>query len=935
MNKIVRRYKKVITLITIFMMLLIVATTTVYYKRHLLRSYTEQNIAFFLQKQWPNDRVNLNLGKVSWAGWWHPLSLTIDTVNLEVNGRFSGQSEALYIQPKIVSLMLGKLAFDKLSFKNVTLKTGQQELIGMDLDVKVHPDDLELFAQNVRVKCGQFLCLFPNINKERIVFDLPVAGQATLVIKGQDVSGSFDLDVGQGHIKYVPYFPELLSIKEGRLSLSLKDNVLDISTLSLRHNDTDLKIKGQGTFVKGINTDAPLDNVLTLKLEAEARNILVDEIAGLWPQSLAPKPRAWVTTNLSKGHVALATLFTDLKLSFTPAAEIDAHIEDLHGNITANDVLVHYLGDLPPVEHAFGECQYTKNQFIITAHGTVNGIEVQRGHIIIDDLDKEDIYFQLEADLAGPLQSALKVIEYKPLNLTQKLGLDVSKVTGSAVTSLYLKFMLAPDLPLEKVQVEARARIMSGVFTASTPVLGNQNILQDTFCDLVIDNQHLLLTGRSKVLGQESKLEWVEYFQEKTAPFARRLTLAANLDVNREDDQGLIKGNGTIEAIYTAQSNKQGHLKLDADLSGMQVTLPWISYFKEAVEPLSLKVEGALEPQLHLHKLEISGKGVDVESQPSTGMSKPVVLTINEIGDLEGKVAVSFNKEQLRLQGTIVDLYLESFLNDFDRFTKTVEQDLQGDVLLDLNIKNIHCSDQLTLKKSRLRCHWLNGDIMMVDLAAPANKFHLLLSPPKDNLQSLILTAAQGGDVLEVLASGYDLEGGQLEIVGHRQYKDKKAIITGEVDLKNITFVEAPLLAKILSAASLDGVLRLISGDGIYFDHASASFVWGEDVVALNDIHLYGTALGLEAEGTIKGESNDLDFKGEIIPIYSVNHFLNQIPLLGSVLGSSEKKGMFSSAFRIHGNKDDPKISVNALTTIAPTGLREMATNATKSKGSD
>jgi hypothetical protein len=61
--------------------------------------------------------------------------------------------------------------------------------------------------------------------------------------------------------------------------------------------------------------------------------------------------------------------------------------------------------------------------------------------------------------------------------------------------------------------------------------------------------------------------------------------------------------------------------------------------------------------------------------------------------------------------------------------------------------------------------------------------------------------------------------------------------------------------------------------------------------------------------------------RGTIVPAYAVNSLLNNIPLIGSLLGGPGS-GVFAATYRMTGNLDDPDISVNPLATLAPGFLR-------------
>ena len=55
-----------------------------------------------------------------------------------------------------------------------------------------------------------------------------------------------------------------------------------------------------------------------------------------------------------------------------------------------------------------------------------------------------------------------------------------------------------------------------------------------------------------------------------------------------------------------------------------------------------------------------------------------------------------------------------------------------------------------------------------------------------------------------------------------------------------------------------------------------------------------------------------------------LNSILGNIPLIGNFLLGGEGQGLFAAAFRASGPLDDPTISVNPLSALAPGMLRNL-----------
>ena len=138
--------------------------------------------------------------------------------------------------------------------------------------------------------------------------------------------------------------------------------------------------------------------------------------------------------------------------------------------------------------------------------------------------------------------------------------------------------------------------------------------------------------------------------------------------------------------------------------------------------------------------------------------------------------------------------------------------------------------------------------------------------------------------------------------------------------------LDAPILARLLTVASLEGIGNLLGGDGIAFEQLEAPFAVRNELLQLGRGRLYGSQLGLTFEGWVNLANDTLDLEGTIVPLYGVNWTIGQIPIIGRLLRGSEGEGAFAFTYGIRGPVGDPAIRVNPLSALAPGFLRELFT---------
>ena len=65
-----------------------------------------------------------------------------------------------------------------------------------------------------------------------------------------------------------------------------------------------------------------------------------------------------------------------------------------------------------------------------------------------------------------------------------------------------------------------------------------------------------------------------------------------------------------------------------------------------------------------------------------------------------------------------------------------------------------------------------------------------------------------------------------------------------------------------------------------------------------------------------------MDLRGTLVPAYTINSVLGNIPILGTLLTGGEGEGVFALTYRVSGAPDSPTVSVNPLSALAPGFLR-------------
>jgi len=220
------------------------------------------------------------------------------------------------------------------------------------------------------------------------------------------------------------------------------------------------------------------------------------------------------------------------------------------------------------------------------------------------------------------------------------------------------------------------------------------------------------------------------------------------------------------------------------------------------------------------------------------------------------------------------------------------------------------------------------GQFNQVEFDAVAGKgaLYVRFKPDVNGKRVFRLEADDAGAVLSAFGLYPNVRGGKLIIHGEpvKGFADRNLI--GKARMSDFRVVKAPGLAQIISALSLPGAADMLAGEGLAFSKLEADFDWlfrpEGSVLVVKDGRTSGNALGLTFEGTFNNAKNYIDIDGTIIPLSGINNILQDIPLVGNILGGTS--GLFAATYQIKGEGKDPDVSVNPLSVLAPGILRSI-----------
>ncbi len=136
--------------------------------------------------------------------------------------------------------------------------------------------------------------------------------------------------------------------------------------------------------------------------------------------------------------------------------------------------------------------------------------------------------------------------------------------------------------------------------------------------------------------------------------------------------------------------------------------------------------------------------------------------------------------------------------------------------------------------------------------------------------------------------------------------------------IDNFKVKEMPVLARLLTLASLQGIADIMTGEGIRFTDFEMKFSKEKNVMNIEEIYAIGPAISVLMNGYIV-DNELVSLRGTLVPATTINRSISSIPILGDILvGKKVGEGVFGVSFKIKGPPKELKTTVNPIKTLTP-----------------
>ncbi len=724
-------------------------------------------------------------------------------------------------------------------------------------------------------------------------------------------------------------------IAKGKVDPDL--DLISLDTLSVDLGGPLFELSGQGDgFLNGKATD---DGPPLLSAVLKGGGLDWQQIDGWWPESVAKDARDWLIPNVTSG--VLNDLIAETRLRFTPRVKTGVTVEKLEGTFKAEKLTVHYLRPMPPIENGVASASFNAQQFAAKIlGGNVGNIAISAGDLLITGLDQEDQFIKVGGDLTAPMRDALDLLDHPRLGYASKLGISPAGGSGQVKTHLDFDFPAAKNLSFKKVKI--------GV-TAEMTDVGLQKVMfdrdvTDGNLSLALSQNGMRISGPLTFGGVPMELQWLENFTDD-AKFRRQIRAIGTVDAAQRaafgyETRPFLDGATAADLTYISFPNGRGRLDADLDLTDASLAFEFAKWSKPAGQPGRGKV--ALEFRddriVQIPSFQVSAGDLKTAGRIEFEGGKPVraVLPALSFGRNTLKdVSVGFKGELVDVAIGGGDVDVEPWMDndgppkDDATLAREENEPQRPFRLVAPSLNSVRIAEDRSLSKVKVELYhdpmWWD----VIDLAATlpgGAPLTLTYRPAEGGIHVLNAETSDGGAALRALDIYDSIKGGDLKITGKVKDDEPRRPLRGRLEAGHFRLLNTPFFVRFLSVAALTGLVDVLSGEGFYFDGATARFTKTMGLIEVKKFRSAGPSIGLTSKGNIDLDRQKIDLEGVIVPAYALNSILGNIPLLGPLLQGGEGEGMFSATYKIAGDLGEPKIEVNPWAALAPGFLRGLFT---------
>lgn len=746
---------------------------------------------------------------------------------------------------------------------------------------------------------------FSELTVESPAVRLSAKGQAYLTEMEGGLPHAFLVQVSFSDVMVDPegLFAEPARFSQGALDLRLRLDPFDITLgqLVLIEGGRRMEAKGRlGATPKG--WDVSLD----FALDAIAH----DRLLALWPVGLVPGTRNWIESNVTTG------LLFDVKaaLRLHPGQP-----QRLSLGYEFSGADVRFMKTLPPVDGGHGYASIEGDTYtLVLDRGTVaapqgGAIDVTGSVFRVPDITVPNAPAEIDLKVKGPITAALSILDLPPFGFLTKAGQAVDIADGRVDLDAKIRLPLAETVMPEDVDFDVSGTLAD---VRSDRIVPGRMLSADSL-EVRVNPARIEITGSGALDGVPFHGAWTQGLRPEDAGRSR-VEGSVELSQRFVDTFGIglpagsVAGTGEGDVTIELDRGKAPVFHMVSDLNRLQLSIPAVGWSKPRPTLGRLEVDGTLGTPPEVTRLVAEAPGLSatgrVVLKPDGALDMVDLSRVKLGGWFDGPVRLLGRGPNrpvgVQVSGGTVDI----------RSLPAGGGDAGEAVPVSLTLDRLRVSDTISLTgfrgdfstaggfNGRFTGH-VNGGTLITGAVAPSR-----------GRSAVRIQADDAGAAIADAGLFPNARKGKLDLtlIPRKGTSD----FDGQMRITDVRVKNVPVLAELLNAISVVGLISTLQNAGLEFTQVDAEFRLTPDAVEVTHGAAVGISLGVSAAGTYDLNSSTFNIQGVVSPLYLLN-------VVGSVL-TREGEGLFGFNYKLRGTAETPKVSVNLLSILTPGMFRDI-----------
>lgn len=749
-----------------------------------------------------------------------------------------------------------------------------------------------------------------RLQAEGQTFLIDAGGARVIGALGSEAPASYLAQLHFSQVKIDPekLFDEPVQFSDGTLDLRLQMNPfrIDIGQLVLIEDQRQLTAKGQ------VSAD---DTGWKVAMDVAMNEVAHDRLVALWPVTLAPLTRQWVDKNVLSGSL------TDVKA----ALRLEQGNEPrLHLGYSFDDADVRFVATLPPIEQGSGYASIEGQTLtMVISKGTVTPpeggkIDVAGSVFAIPDVTSKPAIAEISLRTKSSLTATLSLLDQPPFQFLTKADQPVTLGDGYAVLHTRLRLPLQKKILIGDVDYEVSG-ILSDV--TSTSLMPGRTLTTPRLV-VAVTPEGLTIGGKGRVGVVPFNVSYSQSFAPEKKGQARISGTVALSQRTAEEfglglPAGMVSGEGQGRIEIRLTRGQAGKLALKSDLQGIGLTIPEVGWTKSSGTKGKLTADVTLGKPPKVDSLVIAAAGMDAKGsvtlRSNGGLEVARFDRVKLMNWLDAPVELrgrgAAGSVAIAVLGGTVDMR-----NIPSASKRSSGKGRGGETPLELRLDSLRVSDSIRLTSFQ-GSFGLKGGIngsFKAGLNSAVGVRGTVV--PAKNGTAVRMQSDDAGGVLAAAGIFKSARGGSLDLT--LTPRAQAGRYDGHIAMANLRVRNTNVLADLLNAVSVVGLLEQLNGEGIVFNQAVGDFLLAPNGVEIGHASAIGASLGVSLAGVYKTSTEELFLQGVVSPIYLLNGV--------GALFSKQGEGLFGFNYSLSGKASDPTVSVNPLSILTPGIFREI-----------